>query len=134
VKYLIDTNILIYLCNSKSEVLEQKFKRHQPEVFAVSSITVGELIYGVNKSKNKEKNLHAILKILSPFQIIDFTSSDGWEYGLIRAELEAKGTLIGGNDIMIAAQARRRKLIVITNNIREYQRVSDLPIEDWSKG
>jgi tRNA(fMet)-specific endonuclease VapC len=133
VKYLIDTNILIYLCNSKSEVLERRFKRHHPELFAVSAITVGELIYGVYKSKNKDKNLQAILKILSPFQIIDFTSSDGWEYGLIRAELEIKGTIIGGNDIMIAAQARRRKLTVITNNIREYQRVSALQIENWLK-
>ena len=132
-KYLIDTNILIFLCNSKSKLLENKFKTHNPEEFSVSSITVGELIYGVNKSRHRDRNLQAILKILSPFKIIDFDSSDGWEYGEIRAELEKKGAIIGGNDIMISAQARRRGLIVITNNTKEYRRVLRLQVEDWTK-
>lgn len=132
-KYLIDTNILIFLCNSKSKLLENKFKTHGPEEFSVSSITVGELIYGVNKSQHRERNLQAILKILSPFKVLDFDSSDGWEYGEIRADLEKKGATIGGNDSMISAQARRRGLIVITNNTREYKRVSGLHVEDWSK-
>lgn len=131
-RYLIDTNILIFLCNSKSEPLEHKFKMHRPEEFLVSSITVGELIYGVNKSRHRDRNLQGILKILSPFKIIDFDSSDGWEYGEIRAELEKKGTIIGGNDIMIAAQAKRRGLIVITNNVKEYKRVYGLQVEDWT--
>jgi tRNA(fMet)-specific endonuclease VapC len=133
VKYLVDTNILIYLCNSKSKPLENKFKTHQPDEFAVSAITVGEMIYGVNKSRQRYRNLQAILKIVSPFRILDFDSSDGWQYGEIRAELEKKGTIIGGNDIMIAAQARGRGLIVITNNIKEYKRVPSLKIEDWTK-
>lgn len=132
-KYLIDTNILIFLCNSKSKMLENKFKTHGPEEFSVSSITVGKLIYGVNKSQHRERNLQAILKILSPFKVLDFDSSDGWEYGEIRADLEKKGATIGGNDIMISAQARRRGLIVITNNTREYKQVSGLHVEDWSK-
>ena len=132
-KYLVDTNILIFLCNSKSKLLEDKFKSHDPEEFSVSSITVGELIYGVNKSRYRDRNLQAILKILSPFKIIDFDSRDGWEYGEIRAELEKKGTIIGGNDLMISAQARRRGLIMVTNNTREYRRVSGLQVEDWTK-
>jgi tRNA(fMet)-specific endonuclease VapC len=114
-------------------LLEDKFKTHSPEDFSVSSITVGELIYGVNKSRHRDRNLQAILKILSPFKIIDFDSSDGWEYGEIRTELEKKGAIIGGNDIMISAQARRRGLIVITNNTKEYRRVLRLQIEDWTK-
>jgi tRNA(fMet)-specific endonuclease VapC len=133
VKYLIDTNILIFLCNSRSKSLELKFTTHHPDDFAVSSITVGELIYGVNKSRLRDRNLQAILKILSPFKIIDFNSSDGWEYGEIRADLEKKGTIIGGNDIMIAVQARRRGLTVITNNTGEYKRVEGLTVEDWTK-
>ena len=132
-KYLVDTTILIYLCNSKSKPLENKFKTHRPDEFAVSAITVGELIYGVNKSQQRDRNLQAILKIVSPFRILDFDSSDSWQYGEIRAELEKKGMIIGGNDIMIAAQARRRGLIVITNNIKEYKRVPSLKIEDWTK-
>jgi tRNA(fMet)-specific endonuclease VapC len=114
-------------------MLENKFKTHGPEEFSVSSITVGKLIYGVNKSQHRERNLQAILKILSPFKVLDFDSSDGWEYGEIRADLEKKGATIGGNDIMISAQARRRGLIVITNNTREYKQVSGLHVEDWSK-
>jgi tRNA(fMet)-specific endonuclease VapC len=133
VRYLIDTNILIFLCSSKSKSLEHKFKTHNPEEFLVLSITVGELIYGVNKSLNRDRNLQAILKILSPFTIIDFDSSAGWEYGEIRAELEKKGTIVGGNDMMIAAQARRRGLIVITNNVKEYKRIHGLRVEDWTK-
>jgi tRNA(fMet)-specific endonuclease VapC len=131
-RFLVDTNILIFLCNSKSLLLEKRFTRHQPEEFGVSSITVGELIYGVKKSRHVERNLHAILKILSPFIIIDFDSADGWEYGDIRSSMEKKGMLIGANDCLMAAQARRRGLTVITNNIREYKRVPDLQVEDWS--
>jgi tRNA(fMet)-specific endonuclease VapC len=133
VNYLIDTNILIYLCNSKSLKLEARFRKHQPDEFGVSSITIGELIYGVYKSRHKQKNLQAILKILSPFKVIDFDSSDGWQYGETRAMLEEKGRIIGGNDMMIAAQAKRRGLIVITNNTREYERVPGLSVEDWTK-
>jgi tRNA(fMet)-specific endonuclease VapC len=132
VKYLVDTNILIFLCNSKSKKLENRFKKHNPDDFFVSSITVGELIYGVNKSKRKQKNLEAILKILSPFTVIDFNSKDAWSYGEIRAFLESEGQIIGGNDIMIGAQAKQRGLKLITNNIREFKRIQDLKVEDWT--
>ena len=131
--FLIDTNILIYLCNSKSVLLEKRFRSYRPDEFGVSSITVGELIYGVKKSKHIDHNLQAILKVLSPFYVIDFDSGDGWEYGDIRADLEKRGKIIGGNDCMIAAQARRRALTVITNNTREYLRVPGLRVEDWTK-
>ena len=130
-KYLVDTDILIYLCNSKSAKLDRRFRRHKQEDFTVSAITVGELIYGVNKSKRREKNLEAILKILSPFTVLDFDSRDAWEYGEIRAELESEGKVIGGNDMLIAAQARQRKLTVITNSTREYERVSGLKVVSW---
>jgi tRNA(fMet)-specific endonuclease VapC len=132
VSYLVDTNILIHLCNAKSVKLEKRFCRHRPEEFLVSAITVAELIYGVNKSQRRQENLQAILKILSPFTVLDFDSSDGWEYGDIRADLERRGKVIGGNDMLIAAQARRRKLIVITNNTNEYLRIPGLNVEDWA--
>lgn len=131
-KYLIDTNILIYLCNSKSATLERRFINKPSELFFVSAITVGELIYGVKKSQRQKHNLIAILKILSPFSILDFNSKDGWEYGVIRAELESVGRIIGGNDLLIAAQARSRGLTVITNNLREFSRIKGLNVEDWS--
>mgnify|MGYP000585565004 CR=1 FL=1 len=131
-KYLVDTNILIYLMNSKSLKLQKKFTKRSTDDFCVSSITVAELIYGAKKSKNIEKNLNAAIKILSPFTIIDFTSMDAFEYGNIRANLEMKGKVIGANDLLIAAQARRQNLIVLTANTREYERVEGLNVENWA--
>ena len=131
-KYLVDTNILIYLMNSKSLKLQKKFTKRSTDDFCVSSITVAELIYGAKKSKNIEKNLNAAIKILSPFIIIDFTSMDAFEYGDIRADLEMKGKVIGANDLLIAAQARRQNLIVLTANTREYERVERLNVENWA--
>lgn len=131
-KYLVDTNILIYLLNSKSLKLQNKFTSKSIEEFCVSSITVAELIYGAKKSKKIEKNLNAAIKILSPFKIIDFTSMDAFEYGDIRVDLELHGNIIGANDLLIAAQARRLKLIVLTANIKEYERVKGLKVENWA--
>lgn len=131
--YLVDTNIIIFLCNSKSAKLEAKFKAFLPEEFSVSSITVAELIYGVFKSMRQKQNLEAVIKILSPFTVLDFDSRDAWEYGRIRAELEAKGQIIGCNDLLIAAQASRRGYIVVTNNTSEYSRIQGLRVEDWTE-
>jgi tRNA(fMet)-specific endonuclease VapC len=131
-KYLVDTNILIYLMNSKSIKLQNKFTSKSIEEFGVSSITVAELIYGAKKSKAIEKNLNATIKILSPFKILDFTSMDAFEYGDIRADLELKGNIIGANDLLIAAQARRQNLIVLTANVKEYERVEGLKVVNWS--
>ena len=130
-KYLVDTNILIYLMNSKSLKLQNKFTSKSIEKFCVSSITVAELIYGAKKSKKIEKNLNAAIKILSVFKIIDFTSMDAFEYGDIRADLELQGNIIGANDLLIAAQARRLKLVVLTANIKEFERVKGLKVENW---
>ena len=131
-KYLVDTNILIYLMNSKSIKLQKKFTSKSIDEFGVSSITVAELIYGAKKSKAIEKNLNAALKILSPLKVLDFTSMDAFEYGDIRADLELKGIIIGANDLLIAAQARRQNLIVLTANVKEYERVEGLKVVNWS--
>ena len=122
-KYLIDTNILIYFMNSKSLKLQKEFTKRSPDDFCVSSITVAELIYGAKKSENELKNLNAVIKILSSLTIIDFTSMDAFEYGDIRADLEMKGQVIGANDLLIPAQAKRQNLIVVTANIKEYEHV-----------
>lgn len=131
-KYLVDTNILIYLMNSKSEKLISKFTKKNIEQFCVSSITVAELIYGAKKSKSIEKNMAAAIKILSPFSILDFSGLDAFEYGDIRSQLEISGKIIGGNDLLIAAQARRQHLIVVTANTKEFERVKGLKVENWA--
>lgn len=132
-KYLVDTNILIFLMNGKSKKLQQKFTRRKVEQFCISSVTVAELLYGAKKSAKVEQNTSAVVKILSPFEIIDFSSLDAMEYADIRATLEKKGTPIGPNDLLIAAQARRQNLKVITNNLKEFQRVENLKVEDWTE-
>ena len=130
-KYMVDINVIIYLMNSKSLKLQNKFTSKSINEFCVSSITVAELIYGAKKSKNVEKNLNAVIKILSPFTIVDFNSMDAFEYGDIRTDLEMKGKIIGANDLLIAAQARRLNLIVLTANTKEYKRVEGLIVENW---
>jgi tRNA(fMet)-specific endonuclease VapC len=132
-KYLVDTNILIFLLNSKSSKLQRKFTRRDIRQFGVSSITVAELIYGARKSRLIERNTNAVIKMLSSFELLDFTSADAFEYGDIRADLESKGKVIGGNDLLIAAQARRLGLIVLTANTGEFSRVSGLNVEDWTR-
>ncbi len=131
-KYLVDTNIFIYLMNSKSIKLQNKFVKKNIEQFCVSSITVAELIYGARKSKNVDKNMIAAINILSPFKIIEFSGEDAFEYGDIRVDLERKGKIIGANDLLIAAQARRQNLVVVTANIKEYERVVGLKVENWA--
>ena len=118
--------------NSKSMKLQQRFTRKRPEFFGVSSITSAELIYGAKKSASIEKNLNAAIKVLSSFETLDFTNLDAFEYGDIRSDLESKGKPIGGNDLLIASQARRIGLTVITNNTREFARVKGLKVEDWT--
>jgi tRNA(fMet)-specific endonuclease VapC len=132
-KYLVDTNILIYLMNSKSKKLQEKFTRRKREQFCVSSITVAEMVYGAKNSQYVEKNLNAVIYTLSEFEILDFSNLDAFEYGDIRSDLKKKGRLIGPNDLLIAAQARRQNLVLITNNTKEFNRVAKLKVEDWTK-
>lgn len=102
---------------------------HEPNDMAVSSITMYELYFGAYKSQRTERNLRLINKL--PFTTLELQEQDGKAAGLIRADLEKKGTPIGPYDILIAGQAVAKSLTLITNNTKEFQRVSDLKIEDW---
>lgn len=127
----MDTNILIYLMNQKSEKLKQKFLTSTPQEFCVSAITVAELLYGAKKSQRVMQNTAAALKILSPFEIIDFSGLDAMEYADIRTNLAKRGCTIGANDLLIAAQSRRLNLTLITANTDEFHRVPGLSVENW---
>jgi len=131
VKYIVDTNILIYYLRNKSDSL-QKLLFINNEL-AVSSVTVAELVYGAQKSLHIEKNMQAVIKTLSYFNVVDFSKDDAFEYGDIRAYLEKQGTPIGDHDMQIAAQARRLGLIVVTANVSEFSRVKNLSVENWVK-
>jgi tRNA(fMet)-specific endonuclease VapC len=111
----------------------QKIKEYNPPEIKLSSISIAELEYGVSKSENREKNRQALINFASAFDIVDFNDDDAEIYGMIRADLEKKGQVIGPYDMQIAAQAISRNMVLVTNNVREYCRVKNLKIENWAE-
>lgn len=131
--YLLDTNICIYLIKQQPEIVLNKLKSHNISEVNISTVTVAELYYGVAKSERKKMNEEALIKFLSHFEFIPFTDEDAIIYGGIRAKLERKGHIIGPYDLQLAAQAYSRGLIIVTNNEKEFRRVSGLTVENWAK-
>jgi len=129
--YLLDTNICIYIIKQKPQSVLNKFNSIEPGEVAISMITVSELYYGARKSANKEKNFLALNKFILPFNILDFDIAAANSYGIIRTELESKGIPIGPLDTLIAAHAISLDYILVTNNEREFTRVSGLQVENW---
>lgn len=132
-KYMLDTNICIYTIKHKPPEVIKAFLCHEPDDMCISSITYGELMHGVEKSQAVERNRSAITLFLSAISILPFDSDAAEEYGAVRADLERKGTPIGPMDMLIAGHARSRGLILVTNNTREFFRVNELEVEDWTK-
>lgn len=132
-KYMLDTNICIYTIKHKPPEVIKAFLCHEPDDMCISSITHGELMHGVEKSQAVERNRAAITLFLSAISILPFDSDAAEEYGAVRADLERKGTPIGPMDMLIAGHARSRGLILVTNNTREFFRVNELEVEDWTK-
>lgn len=131
--WLLDTNTCIYIIKQKPASVFEKFKTIAPGQVALSVITLAELEYGARKSAAVEKNLSALHQFTIPFDILPFDYNATVEYGLIRADLEAKGTPIGPLDTLIAAHARSLNYILVTNNEKEFGRVNSLQVENWVK-
>jgi tRNA(fMet)-specific endonuclease VapC len=108
-----------------------RLEKYQPSEIKISSITVAEMEYGASKSNYRKKNREALQKFLSPFEIINFDSMDAEIYGIIRAELERNGNIIGPYDMQLAAQALRTDCVFVTNNLREFRKVRKLRTENW---
>ena len=131
-KYLLDTNICIYIINEKPGKILKKFSQYPVHEFGISSITHAELQYGVAKSKQKSRNQAALHEFLLPLTILPFHGKRLVErYGEIRAFLESKGKMIGPLDTLIAAHALSLDLTIISNNIREFSRIPNLKCENW---
>lgn len=130
--YMLDTNMCIYAIKNKPEQVLCKIKKAYASGLCISAVTLAELEYGAAKSQNPEKNRAAILRLLSLFEVLPFDDFAAVEYGKIRAYLEKKGTPIGPLDMLIAAHARAVGLTVVTNNVREFERVPGLTIENWA--
>lgn len=132
-RYMLDTNICIYVIKHKPESVFRKLKKIKPEDVCISSITYAELAYGVEKSAQPERNRLALSMMLSSIEIVAFDDAAADEYGEIRAGLEGKGTPIGSLDMLIAAHARSLGCTLVTNNTKEFCRVEGLEVVNWVK-
>ena len=130
-RYLLDTNICIYLIKRRpSEVLVQ-FRQHSPQDVAICTITLFELQYGIEKSQYRQRSEDALAKFLLPLDIINLDRSAAIEAAAIRAQLERKGMPIGPYDLLIAGLARSRDMTLVTNNTKEFERIVGLSLENW---
>jgi len=130
-KYLLDTNICIYIIKQKPPQVLDRFQEHTVGDIGVSSITVAELAFGVQKSQHPEQNQRALEQFLIPLLIADFDSQAAAVYGHVRAALESVRTPIGSLDPLIAAHALRLGITLVTNNISEFERVPGLDVINW---
>jgi tRNA(fMet)-specific endonuclease VapC len=130
-KYMLDTNIVIYVIKRRPEGLLETFNTHAGHM-CISSITLAELIHGVEKSSLPERNRRNVEDFVSRLDVLSYNDAAAAHYGDIRADLERKGTTIGVNDVHISGHARSQGLILVTNNTKEFERVEGLRIDDWS--
>src|SRR5574341_1995739 len=131
-KFMLDTNICIYLIKQQPPKVLKHFKSHTVGDIGISSITLAELRYGVSKSRHIEKNQQALDEFIRPLEIADFDEKAAREYGAIRAGLERAGTPIGSMDMLIGAHAHSLGATLVTNNTKEFKQIRNLKIVDWS--
>lgn len=131
--YMLDTNICIYVMKNRPERVLEQFRKELDRGICISSITLAELEYGMKHSSNPVKNEQSLLKFLLPLSILPFGQAAASAYGEIRAYLQRKGTPIGPLDMLIAAHARAENMILVTNNVREFERVPGLELENWAE-
>ena len=133
ITYMLDTNICIYVIRKKPEQVIERLKQTRISDIGISSITLSELEYGAARSSKPEQNRLALGEFLAPLEILPYDDMAAYEYGKIRAYLERKGTPIGSMDMLIAAHALSVDCSLVTNNVREFNRVPSLNIENWAK-
>ena len=129
-KYMLDTNIVIYVIKQRPIEVLKIFNLHF-EQMCISSITLAELLHGAEKSTKPEHNFHQIEDFISHLDILRYGNKAASHYGNIRADLERKGMIIGLNDLHIAGHARSESLTLVTNNLREFERVPALQLDNW---
>ncbi|NTI60270.1 type II toxin-antitoxin system VapC family toxin [Agrobacterium rhizogenes] len=127
-KYLLDSNAVIALMKGHSGFVAE-IRKHKPQDFAIPAIVAHELFYGAYKGQRVAGNLARVDAL--QFETLDFDREDARKAGEIRAALAILGTPIGAYDVLIAGQAVARDLILVTHNVREFQRVKNLRFEDW---
>ncbi len=131
--YMLDTNICIYAIKNKPAAVLGRLKREMERGLCISSITLAELEYGVRHSAHVAQNEQALLRFFVILSVLPFSAAAASEYGEIRDDLARQGTPIGPMDMLIAAHARAENLVLVTNNIREFERVPNLKLENWAE-
>jgi tRNA(fMet)-specific endonuclease VapC len=132
-RYMLDTDICIYISKQKPSGVKARFDRLKPGQTVMSVITYGELYYGASKSSQKAKALAHLAGMVQDIPVEYLNSNASEAYGKIRAELEARGRMIGSNDLWIAAHAMALDATLATNNEWEFLRVTGLAVENWTK-
>ena len=130
-RYMLDTNVCIDYLKGNSEKIRDRIISAPDDTLCVSAITFSELMFGVENSSNREKNLVALNFFLLKIDIVPYDDQAAAAYGEIRKQLKQEGNLIGGMDMLIAAHARASDSVLVTHNTREFNRVQGLRIEDW---
>jgi len=130
-RLMLDTNICIALIKQKPAHVLKKFHDYRVGDICISTVTLAELRYGVAKSQFQEKNQAALDDFMLPLEIAVFDEAAANYYGVLRASLEKKGTPIGAMDLMIGSHALSQNFTVVTNNVREFNRIPKLVVVDW---
>jgi tRNA(fMet)-specific endonuclease VapC len=132
-RYLLDTNILIYVLNARPQrqAVPDRFNRERPDNMVVSSITLAELRFGLENSSRRDTTQDRLNKVLAALNVVAFDEREAETYGWIRAAMESAGKPIGPLDTLIAAHAVSLNVTLITANVREFSRASDLRVENW---
>jgi tRNA(fMet)-specific endonuclease VapC len=131
-RYLLDTNICIYIRRKKPEEVLRRFRTLRPGEAVLSVITFGELVYGAEKSVQRGAALEVLRELAQVLPVQGLPETAAESHGTIRAELERKGEMIGNNDLWIAAHAKAAGLVLVTNNEREFRRVRGLKVQNWA--
>lgn len=130
-RYMLDTDICIYVINARPPQVLEAFKAHAAEGLGISAVTAAELFFGVART-GSERNLQALRQFLAALEIAPFDDQAAEVFGSLRAWLTAQGTPIGPYDTQIAAHAQSLGLTLVSNNTREYARVPGLRVENWA--
>ena len=131
-RYLLDTNICIYIRQKRPEEVLRRFRKLRPGEAVLSVITYGELLYGATKSEQRVTALERLRELVHLLPAMSLPDTAAEAYGTIRAELESKGEMIGNNDLWIAAHAVAAGFTLVTNNEREFRRVRRLKMQNWA--
>jgi tRNA(fMet)-specific endonuclease VapC len=130
-KYLLDTNVCVDYLSGRHEEVVNRIQRSVPADLGLSSVVIAELRYGADRSARPKANHARVDVLVAEIPPLDFDLEAASAYGRLRARLEEAGTPIGPNDMLIAAQALSRGLVLITDNVGEFRRVKGLRVENW---